>query len=39
MFEAMEHGDLHALYVLGENPMQSEADATRRARCSRASSC
>ena len=31
MFEAMEHGDLRALYVLGENPMQSEADA-RKAR-------
>ncbi len=31
MFEAMEHGELRALYVLGENPMQSEADA-RKAR-------
>ncbi len=29
MFEAMEHGKLHALYVLGENPVQSEADQTR----------
>ena len=29
MFEAMEHGTLRALFVLGENPVQSEADATR----------
>src|SRR5204863_9809132 len=29
MFEAMEHGTLRALYVLGENPAQSEADSTR----------
>jgi len=29
MFEAMEHGRLRALYVIGENPVQSEADATR----------
>jgi predicted molibdopterin-dependent oxidoreductase YjgC len=27
MFEAMGHGDLTALYVLGENPAQSEADS------------
>ena len=27
MFEAMERGDLTALYVVGENPAQSEADA------------
>jgi len=27
MFEAMERGDLRALYVIGENPAQSEADA------------
>ena len=26
MFEAMEHGDLTTLYVIGENPAQSEAD-------------
>ena len=26
MFEAMESGDLEALYVVGENPCQSEAD-------------
>jgi len=29
MFEAMEHKQLTALLVLGENPAQSEADATR----------
>ena len=29
MFEAMDHGELTALYVLGENPAQSEADSTR----------
>lgn len=29
MFEAMEHGTLKALFVLGENPIQSEADAKR----------
>ncbi len=28
MFEAMERGDLRALYVIGENPVDSEADAT-----------
>src|SRR5205814_4423715 len=28
MFEAMERGELTALYVIGENPAQSEADAT-----------
>jgi formate dehydrogenase major subunit len=27
MFEAMEHGELTALYVIGENPAQSEADS------------
>jgi predicted molibdopterin-dependent oxidoreductase YjgC len=32
MFEAMEHGTLHALYVIGENPVQSEADQTRATR-------
>lgn len=26
MFEAMERGDLNAVYVIGENPAQSEAD-------------
>ena len=26
MFEAMERGELGALYVIGENPLQSEAD-------------
>jgi predicted molibdopterin-dependent oxidoreductase YjgC len=29
MFEAMEHGKLTALYVLGENPIASEADGNR----------
>ena len=32
MFEAMEHGDLRALYVIGENPAQSEADQGRTER-------
>jgi predicted molibdopterin-dependent oxidoreductase YjgC len=26
MLEAMDRGELHALYVIGENPLQSEAD-------------
>ena len=29
MFEAMEHGELTTLYVLGENPADSEADRHR----------
>jgi predicted molibdopterin-dependent oxidoreductase YjgC len=29
MFEAMEHGKLTCLYVLGENPVDSEADRNR----------
>lgn len=29
MFEAMERGDLKVLYVIGENPLQSEADRNR----------
>jgi formate dehydrogenase major subunit len=29
MFEAMERGELRALYVIGENPVQSEADQHR----------
>ena len=32
MFEAMERGDLTALYVMGENPAQSEADLHRTRR-------
>jgi predicted molibdopterin-dependent oxidoreductase YjgC len=32
MFEAMEHGELTALYVLGENPADSEADRHRALR-------
>jgi predicted molibdopterin-dependent oxidoreductase YjgC len=29
MFDGMERGELRTLYVLGENPAQSEADSTR----------
>jgi formate dehydrogenase major subunit len=29
MFDAMERGELRSVYVIGENPAQSEADATR----------
>jgi formate dehydrogenase major subunit len=29
MFEAMERGDLTTVYVIGENPAQSEADSTK----------
>jgi formate dehydrogenase major subunit len=32
MFDAMERGDLKALYVIGENPAQSEADQHRTTR-------
>ena len=32
MFEAIERGELSALYVIGENPAQSEADQTRARR-------
>jgi len=32
MFEAMERGELRALYVIGENPAQAEADALRARR-------
>jgi predicted molibdopterin-dependent oxidoreductase YjgC len=32
MFEAMEHGTLRSIYVLGENPAQSEADQERTMR-------
>ncbi len=32
MFHAMERGDLTTLYVIGENPAQSEADGTRTRR-------
>ncbi len=32
MFEEMEHGALRALYVLGENPLQSEADQAQARR-------
>jgi len=32
MFDAMERGELKAAYVIGENPIQSEADQHRAAR-------
>ena len=32
MFEAMEHGELRAAYVVGENPVQGEADQQRAER-------
>jgi len=32
MHEAMDEGELHALYIIGENPLQSEADSTQMAR-------
>jgi formate dehydrogenase major subunit len=32
MFEAMEHGTLRAVYVVGENPAQGEADQARAER-------
>jgi formate dehydrogenase major subunit len=32
MFDAMDRGDLTALYVVGENPLQSEADRHRTER-------
>jgi formate dehydrogenase major subunit len=32
MFEAMDRGELRALYVVGENPAQSEADGARALR-------
>jgi len=32
MFEAMEHGTLRTLYVIGENPAQSEAETERAMR-------
>jgi formate dehydrogenase major subunit len=32
MFEAMEHGELRAIYAIGENPAQSEADQGRAER-------
>jgi predicted molibdopterin-dependent oxidoreductase YjgC len=32
MFDAIEHDELDALYVIGENPVQSEADQTRARR-------
>jgi formate dehydrogenase major subunit len=32
MIDAMERGDLNALYIIGENPAQSEADVSRTIR-------
>jgi predicted molibdopterin-dependent oxidoreductase YjgC len=32
MFEAMNHGELRAAYIVGENPARSEADQTRAVR-------
>ena len=32
MHEAMDEGDLTALYIIGENPLQSEADSTEMRR-------
>ncbi len=32
MFEAMDHGDLRSVYIVGENPARSEADQTRAVR-------
>jgi formate dehydrogenase major subunit len=32
MFEAMEHGELRAVYAIGENPAQAEADQHRAER-------
>ena len=36
MFEAMERGELRALYCIGENPAESEANATTPGGCWRA---
>ena len=33
MFEAMERGELRTLYVMGENPAQSEADSKKALDC------
>jgi formate dehydrogenase major subunit len=32
MFEAMDHGELGSVYIIGENPARSEADQTRAVR-------
>ncbi len=32
MFESMEHGEMRAVYIVGENPARSEADQTRTVR-------
>ncbi len=32
MFESMDHGEMRAVYIVGENPARSEADQTRAVR-------
>jgi formate dehydrogenase major subunit len=32
MFESMEHGEMRAIYIVGENPARSEADQARAVR-------
>ena len=32
MFESMDHGEMKAVYIVGENPARSEADQTRAVR-------
>ena len=39
MFDAMEHGDLTVLYVIGENPASSEADQQRTKRLLKGLDC
>ena len=39
MFHAMEEGKLRALYVIGENPLHSEADQTRSERLLKGLDC
>jgi predicted molibdopterin-dependent oxidoreductase YjgC len=39
MFHAMEEGDLQALYVIGENPLHSEADQNRAERLLKGLEC
>ena len=38
MFEAMERGELRTLYVIGENPAQSEADVQHSPQAARRAS-
>src|SRR6185312_6490946 len=39
MFEAMEQGELNSLYVIGENPAQSEADVQQTRKLLRGLDC